>query len=275
MGGITITDTTRIIPPTESGAAGMVSGLTLDLTVFILGSIFMLMAGYLIFLMIFGQPIKIAKDANNGGCIIQHTNTPKSGIMKTARVGGEGFQYKDVRDGTVAATPNSVFNLLGRQLVFTFSDFGVTISLKHLAGVSVLVHNGITGFAALKAKYYSPITILQKFIHPDTDEEVLVAPGDPEEGLNSEKDEVLLQGYDFPDFKKVLKQSKEEHVVPLTIESVPDFTDRNISAVTTEKKMTVLRHIQSGMLRSSNPALQIAGIAFAISLILLMSTVIK
>lgn len=269
-----ITNTsTAIIPPQEPAqAAGtFVSGFTLDLTVFILGTALMLMAGYLLFIYIFGQPMMVAKNAAaKGSSMIQHFNTPKSAIMKLAKVSGGAFQYENIRDGTVAATPDSVTNRAGRQLVFTYAQLGITLPPKLLAGVSVLVHDGVNNIKELKAKYVQTIQPVQEMKNEEG-ETVEVPAGRSYEQLD---DAVLIEGYHFEQFDDLLKQSDQERLIPLTIEAVPNFIDRNINADLTEKKLTIDKELYMSDNEGSGVG-QMMGIAIAIALILLVQTVIK
>lgn len=271
---ITTNTSTAIIPPQEPAqAAGtFVSGFTLDMTVFILGTAFMLMAGYLLFIYIFGQPMMVAKNAAaKGSSMIQHFNTPKSAIMKLAKVSGGAFQYENIRDGTVAATPDSVTNRAGRQLVFTYAQLGITLPPKLLAGVSVLVHDGINNIRELRAKYFQTIQPVEQ--RKNEDGEIVEVPaGSSYERLQD--DAVLLEGYNFENFDDLLKQNDQERLIPLTIEAVPNFIDRNINADLTEKKLTIDKELYMSD-NEGNGVGQMIGIAIAISLILLVQTVIK
>lgn len=268
-----ITNGQRIIPIQDTAAAaGMVDGLTLDITVFIIGTVLMLMIGYLIFLHVFGQPVGVAKEAASGGCIIQHFNTPKSGIMKVAKVSGGAFQYKDIRDGTVAATPESVLNINGRQMVLTYAQLGLTLSPRLLAGISVLVHQGLKNLSELKTRYFTKVIPVTTVHNEMTDTDSQIQAGAPYWELRT--DVTVLEGYNFNEFKILLKQSTEEQFVPLTIEAVPAFINRNVNADYTEKKLTIQRQLYA----YDNPGSgvgQIMGIAIAIALVLFASTVIK
>lgn len=264
------------IPVNASKAAAdagwTVGGFYLDLTVFVIGSILMILAGYLIFIKVFGQPVEVANEAARGGSIIQHFNTPKSAIMKVAKVSGGAFQYKDIRDGTVAARPESVININGRQLVFTFAHLGITLSPRLLAGISILVHTGINNLEELHAKYFTWTTPTTTIKDEISQEEHEVPIGRPYWNLKNNGE--LISGYNFDNFKDLLKQSTEEQFIPLTIESVPAFINKNINASYTEKKLTISKELATFGNHSSG-AWQFMGIAIGIALLILVSTVIK
>src|SRR3989304_2868017 len=146
-----------ILPTTAAAAANdtvsYAPGWLLALTTFVLGSILMIMMIGYIAMIVFGQPMSIAKNiVTSGGSIIQHFNTSKSAMIKDATVSGGAFRYKNIRDGTVAATTNSVNNIKGRNIVLTFAQLGVTIPIPVLGGISVLVHNGINNINDLRRK---------------------------------------------------------------------------------------------------------------------------
>lgn len=274
-----ISNSTRIIPPPEPGvtaaaanaSAGLtIGGFTLDATVFIIGSILMLMIGYYVFLFIFGQPVAVAKEAASGGSIVQHFNTPKSAIMKVAKVSGGAFQYKNVRDGTVATTPESVTNIKGRQFVFTFAQLGLTLSPRLLAGISILVHQGINNLEELRAQHFTKIVPSKKV--NDGEKDILVPTGTPYWELQDDK--TIIDGYNFDDFNALMKQSSEEKLIPLTIEAVPAFINKNVNADYTEKKLTIMRQLYSYDNPGSGTG-QLLGIAIAIALLIMASTVIK
>jgi hypothetical protein len=257
---------------TEPVKEGFVGGFTLDVTIFILGSIIMAMFGYMLFLYLFGQPMRVAKDAQQGGSIIQHFDTPKSAAIKLAKVSGGGFQYKDIRDGTVSATPGSVLNLGGRQLTFTFAQLGVTIPPKLLTGVSILISYGVNSLQELKETFYTKYQPVIEVSDDATQPSQTIEDGVPYYQLDDDK--VILTGYNFMDFRELLKQSTEEKLIPLTIEAVPNFVEKNINADITEKKLTIKKE-QYNDENPDNTGAQLMQIAIIIALLILVQTVIK
>ncbi len=267
------------IPPPSSeqiaqaagNAPSYVPGWLLALTLFILGSIMMiLMIGY-IFMIIFGQPMSIAKGTvTSGGSMIQHFNTSKSAVIKDATIAGGAFRYKNIRDGTVAASTNSVNNVGGRNIVLTFAQLGVTIPVHILGGVSILVHNGINNIGDLRRKLTYTEIYTEKKINPETLEEETVEVG----RADKMKNETIVTGYDFENFENLIKQSEEEKLIPLVVESVPDFVERNISADYTEKKIKI-RQLLNTKGEVDNEHLKIMTIAIAIAIIFVIGMFVK
>ena len=261
---------TNVIPiiPAQVSADGtnFVPGWLLAFTMFILGSILMLiMIGY-IFMMVFGQPMSVAKKTvTSGGSIIQHFNTSKSAAIKDATVSGGAFRYKNIRDGTVAATTNSVNNIKGRNLVITFAQLGVTIPIPVLGGISYLVHNNINSINELRKKLTFTEIYKEKRLNPETGEEEDIEIGRAEKMKN----DIIITGYNFNDFITLLKQSEEEKLIPLVVESVPDFVERNISADYTEKKIKI-RQMLNTKDEPNNDGMKIMVIAVAVATIFII-----
>lgn len=233
---------------------GFVPTIWLDVAFFIFAAFLILVMCYYLIIFVFGKPIMVAKESSESGrSIIQHADTPRSAEFKLARVTGGGFQYKDIRDGTVAAIPDSVISVNGRKFVLTFAQLGISIPLKILAGISVLSQKGIKNSKELKNAF-------------------IVLSDDKPPYL---KNETILTGYDFDNFETLLKQEKEQNLIPLAIEKVPDFVERNINAAYTEKKITIGKELLT--IEKSNWAqtIQIAAIGFIILMIVLASAVIK
>lgn len=251
--------------------ASCVSGFTLALTTFILGSIFMLILIAYIFIFVFGQPMSVAKNAATQGSIIQHFNTSKSSVMKIATIAGDAFRYKSIRDGTVATSAKSVCNLGGRNIVLTFANLGVTIPIYLLGGVSILVHNGINNINDLRKKLSYTEIYTEKRVNPDTLEEETVEVG---RGTKL-KNEVVIEGYDFENFENLLKQSKEEKLIPLVVEAVPDFVDRNISADYTEKKIKIKQMMMIKQEPGNGDTLKIMAIVIGVVIILIVGMMVK
>lgn len=198
-----------------------VPGWAIDITIFILGSIlFAIMLLYLLKI-ILGRPMTVAADAISGGSMIQHFNTSKSSEFKLANVAGGAFRYKNIRDGTVAASPKGVYSVNGRNLVLTYAQLGMTIPVNILAAVSLLVYSGTNNIKELYKKY----TIVKKVIDEDGNEIIT-------KELSKEK---ILIGYNFDDFRELNKQVKQEKLIPLIIEAFPEFIEKNINADFTEK----------------------------------------
>jgi hypothetical protein len=89
------------------------------------------------------------------------------------------------------------------------------------------------------------------------------------------KDEILINGYDFQNFKTTLIQNDEEKLIPLIVEAAPKFTEKNITADYTESKIMITKLIDTPLLPGIGQTGQLIGIAIAISLMVLVSTVIK
>lgn len=223
-----------IIPPAPTGS-WEADGFIIAITTFFFGSILMIIMIAYVFMMVFGQPMAIAKKTAMGGSMIQHFNTSKSAVIKDATISGGAFRYHNIRDGTVAATVNSVNNIDGRNIVLTFAQLGVTIPIPILGGISVLVHNGINNINELRRKLTQTEVYVEKRINPETQEEEKVEVGRKDKMNNEE----IVRGYDFDNFENLLKQSQEEKFIPLVVEAVPDFVERNISADYTEKKIKI------------------------------------
>ena len=281
MSGITPADPSIVpVSPSQAveaaaqaaaNAPSYVPGCVIALVVFILGSIMLiLMIGY-IFMIVFGQPMAISKKvATQGGSIIQHFNTSKSAVIKDATISGGAFRYHNIRDGTVAATTNSVNNIKGRNIVLTFAQLGVTIPIPVLGGISILVHNGINNINELRRKLTFTEIHVEKRTNPETNEETDVEVG----RVDKMKNEVIVTGYDFDNFENLLKQSQEEKLVPLIVEAVPDFVERNISADYTEKKIKI-REILNTKDMPDNEHLKIMTIAIAVVIIFVVGMFVK
>ncbi len=276
MSGIApiVTSAVPIQPPRPEDiaqAASLVPGWLIALTIFILGSIMMiLMIGY-IFMIVFGQPMSVAKTTASQGSLIQHFNTSKSAIFKDATITGGAFRYKNIRDGTVAATTNSVNNIRGRNVVLTFAQLGVTIPIHVLGGVSVLVHNGIYNIKDLRKKLTHTEVFTEKQLNPETMQEEIVEVGRKEKMDNEE----ILTGYDFENFEMLLHQSEEEKFVPLVVESVPDFVERNINADYTEKKIKIRELMNTKDIPANTDTIKIAAIVVGVVIILVIGMMFK
>lgn len=273
MSGI-IPVNTAIIPTVQQVSADgtqFVPGWLLAGTVFLLGSVLMLlMIGY-IFMIIFGQPMSVAKTTATQGSLIQHFNTSKSSIFKDATISGGAFRYKNIRDGTVAATTNSVNNIRGRNVVLTFAQLGVTIPIPILGGISILVHNGINNINELKKKLTFTEVYTEKRINPDTFEEETIEVG----RASKMKNETIITGYDFENFETLIKQSGEEKLIPLVVESVPDFVERNISADYTEKKIKIRQLLNAKDEPPSGDTLKVMVFVVAIVIIFIVGMMVK
>lgn len=248
----------------SSGSADVITGLPLAITVLILGLIFFTELGSFIILYVFGSPI-ITAYSSGGKAIIEHFNTPKSGVFKTAKVSGGAFQYQDIRDGTVAATPKSVLGLGNKQVVLTFANFGATIPIDVLAGVSVLTRQGIKNFTDLKEKFTTTISKM------NSDGKVISTKTElTEEGNNTS----LIKGYEFETFTNILEESKKEKLIPLTIEVVPEYVEKNINAdynevIITYNKAAMTKKIQD------NTMIKLGAIIFFVVVLMLLQTIIK
>jgi len=260
-----------ILPPVAVDTTNYVSGFTLALTSFILGSILMIILILYIFIIVFGQPMAIAKKVGTGGgSMIQHFNTSKSCIFKESTISGGAFRYHNIRDGTVAATVGSVNNVKGRNLVLTFAQLGVTIPIPVLGGISVLVHNGINNITELRRKLKYTEIYKDNILNPISGEMEEVEVGRAEKMNN----EPIVSGYDFENFEMLLKQSQEEKFIPLIIESVPDFVERNISADYTEKKIKI-RQLLNTQGETNYEHLKIMTICLAVVIIFIIGMAIK
>lgn len=265
-----VTPIVPILPPTLADTTTYVSGFILALTTFILGSIFILILITYIFMMVFGQPMTVAKKTATQGSLIQHFNTSKSAVIKDATIAGGAFKYHNIRDGTVAATVNSVNNIRGRNVVLTFAQLGVTIPIQILGGISILVHNGINNIKDLKNKLIYTEIYTKKYINPETQQEEDIEVGREKKWKN----ETIVTGYDFENFKNIQKQSMEEKLIPLVVESVPDFVERNISADYTEKKIKIREMLNTKDL-PDNEHLKIMTIAIAVVIIFIIGMFVK
>jgi len=226
---------TPIIQVTTLPANDTIGGFALAGTTLVFGTILFLIMITYIFMIVFGQPMAIAKKTAMGGSMIQHFNTSKSAQIKDATISGGAFRYHNIRDGTVAATVGSVNNVGGRNIVLTFAQLGVTIPIPILGGISILVHNGINNINELRKHLAYTEVYTEKILNPETGLEEKVEVGRSEKMKN----EIIVHGYNFDNFEVLLKQSQEEKFIPLVIEAVPDFVERNISADITEKKIKI------------------------------------
>lgn len=265
-----VTSVVPMMPPISADGTTYVSGFTLALTSFILGSVLILLTIAYVFMFVFGQPMSVAKTTATQGSIIQHFNTSKSAVMKDATIAGGAFRYKSIRDGTVAASTGSVNNIRGRNIVLTFAQLGVTIPIPVLGGMSVLVHNGINNISELKRKLTFTEIYKEKRIDPDTLEERVVEVGRAEKMKNEE----IISGYNFENFEDLIKQSEEEKLIPLVVEAVPDFVERNISADYTEKKIKI-RQLMNVKGEPDTEYMKIMTIAIACVIILVIGMFIK
>lgn len=262
----------------SGGSADVVSGFPLAITVFILGILFFTELGSFIILYVLGKPIFTAYSAQ-GKALIQHFNTPKSAVHKTAQISGGAFQYKDIRDGTVAATSKSVLGVGNKQMVLTFANFGATIPIDVLAGVSILLNYGIKNYLDLKDKFTTPIitsinestqTITtQSAINPSTTQQLTYKL------TNDAENTLLIKGYDFENFPTLLEESKKEKLIPLTIEAVPDFVEKNINADYNEIIITYNKAANAIGKITNNPLIQLASIVFLIIVLMMLQTIIK
>jgi hypothetical protein len=218
--------------------------------------------------------MSVARKTASQGSVIQHFNTSKSAIMKDANIAGGAFRYQNVRDGTVAATVGSVNNMRGRNIVLTFAQLGVTIPIPILGGISVLVHQGINNIKDLKTKMTIKRTEIytQKVINPETLEEETVEINRKE--VSEIKNTEIVSGYDFENFEVLVKQSTEEKLIPLVIESVPDFVEKNINADYTEKKIKIRQMMNIKDLPDSEH-LKIMTIAIAVAIIFVIGMFVK
>jgi hypothetical protein len=257
-----------IRPPVEEVIT--VSPAIMFATVFIIGTIFLLLLAGILLIMVFGQPMRTAQKANSGGqSIIQHFNTPRSAFMKLAKVAGGGFQYFNIRDGTAAAIPDSVYNIGGRQLVLTFENLGITIPIKILGAISLLVHGGISDFKELTEKKCDVVMKSKDIYNPATGETVNI----PYTELKP-KDETILKGYDFEQFKTLLGQAKEESLIPLVIEAMPNFVTRNINVDSTEKKITINGILGTNDIKDNSRSTFLMFV-IGIAILLIISMVVK
>lgn len=270
MSGIEQVPTNVAIQPPVQIGGDYISGFPLAITTFIIGAIFILLTLWYIFTVIFGQPLAISKAAATQGSIIQHFNTSKSAVMKLAAISGGAFRYANIRDGTVAATAGSVNNIRGRNMVLTFAQLGVTIPVHLLGGVSVLVHNGINNINDLRNKLKYIEIRTEKRVNPNTLEEEVYEV----ERVEKMKNEVVVEGYDFNNFETLIKQSEEEKLIPLVVESVPDFVERNISADYTEKKIKIREQLNTKG-QQSVEHWKFIGIAIAVVIIFVVGMAIK
>ncbi len=260
-----------ILPPAAADTGMYVGGGILAGTTFILGSLLMLILILYIFIMVFGQPMSVAKKVGTGGgSMIQHFNTSKSAQIKDATISGGAFRYHNIRDGTVAATTGSVNNVRGRNIVLTFAQLGVTIPIPVLGGISILVHNGINNINELRRKLTFTEIYTEKKLNSETglEEDVEVGRAD------KLKNEVIITGYDFDDFSNLIKQSEEEKLIPLIVESMPDFVERNISADYTEKKIKI-RQLLNTQGETNYEHLKMMTIAVAVVIIFIVGMFIK
>lgn len=266
-----VTPIAPIIPPSITPeCVGCIDGFGLSITTFIFGSIFMLILILYLFLFIFGQPMSVAKKVATGGSMIQHFDTSKSAIFKDATIAGGAFRYHNIRDGTVAATTGSVNNVKGRNVVLTFAQLGVTIPIPVLGGISILVHNGINNINELRRKLTFTEVYKEKQINPDTLEEEEVEIGRAEKMKNEE----IVSGYNFENFELLIKQSEEEKFIPLIVEAVPDFVERNISADYTEKKIKIRQMLNIGT-ETNYEHLKLMTICIAVVIIFIVGMMVK
>lgn len=266
-----VPSTVPILPPQPIDTTIYVPGGVLALTTFILGSILMLMMIIFIFMMVFGQPMAVAKKVGTGGgSMIQHFNTSKSASFKDSIIAGGAFRYHNIRDGTVAATVNSVNNIRGRNIVLTFAQLGVTIPIPVLGGISVLVHNGINNIMDLRKKLSYVEVYKDNVINPITNLEEVVEVG----RVEKMKNEPIISGYNFDNFETLLKESKEEKLIPLVVEAVPDFVERNISADYTEKKIKI-RQLLTTQGETDYSHLKMMTIAVAVCAIFIIGMIVK
>lgn len=250
--------------PFSDATGNVISGFPLALTVLIFGLLYFTLIGSFIIMFIFGSPIFTAYNAQ-GKALIQHFNTPKSGVFKTARISGGAFQYQDIRDGTVAATSKSVLGLGNKQLVMTFASFGATIPVDVLAGVSFLVRQGIKNFLDLRDKFAT------KVITVDNENNILST----EYKLTDEaKNTSLVKGYDFDNFPTLLEEANKEKLIPLTVEYVQEFVEKNVNADYNEAIITYSKQ-NTGKKIIDNSIVQLGGIVFFIVVLMLIQTVIK
>lgn len=278
-----ITNITRIPPPQEAAAVTggdplTVGGFTLALTIFFLGLVFFVILGYYLLIKVFGQPMATAQEAaEKGKCIIQHTETNKGATMKLASVSGGAFQYSNIRDGTVAAIPESVANISGRQLIFTYAQMGITIPPKLLAGISAAIQAGIEDREALKTTYSQQITPYWMAPPDDNPEgESIRHEGTPY--LKTDNNSVILSGYNFSNFQELLKQSKEELLIPLSIESVKKFINLNYNATYIEQQLTIDKELNRDEDEpdiNSQKLKHFIAITGALAFLILISAVIK
>jgi len=263
-----ITQIVPILPPNSADGTAYIDGFTLAVTTFIIGSLFMIIMIAYVFMMVFGQPMAVARTTT--GSMIQHFNTSKSAQIKDATIAGGAFRYKNIRDGTVAATSGSVNNLRGKNVVLTFAQLGVTIPIPVLGGISFLVHNGINSIVELKKKLTFVEIYTEKRISPETNLEETVEVGRKEKMKN----EVIVSGYDFDNFENLIKESREEKLIPLVIEAVPDFVERNISADYTEKKIKI-RQMLNTKGETDYSHLKLMTICLAVVIIFIVGMIIK
>lgn len=237
----TVTETVAVVK--ESLTTPLVPTLHyMDIIGLFLSIGFLLVFVAYILLTVFGKPVILAGNAGQSGkSLIFHFNTPKSAEIKEAKVSGEAFRYSEVTDGTVAAASDSILNINGKSAALTYAQFGMTIPVKILAAISVLVQSGIMNYVDLM---------------------------DAKKG-------VVLAGYDFMNFKTFIKQNNESALIPLKIESAPDFTNENIVSDYTENDIMLRAQIDQHYDKRSGSFGQLLTVVVVIVLLVLASTVIK
>jgi len=157
------------------------------------------------------------------------------------------------------------------NLVITFAQLGVTIPIPVLGGISYLVHNNINNINELRKKLTFTEIYKEKRLNPETgEEEEEVEIGRAEKMKN----DIIITGYNFNDFITLLKQSEEEKLIPLVVESVPDFVERNISADYTEKKIKI-RQMLNTKDEPNNDGMKIMVIAVAVATIFIIGMFFK
>jgi hypothetical protein len=146
----------------------------------------------------------------------------------------------------------------------------VTIPIPVLGGISILVHNGINNINELKKKLTHTKIYTEKVIDPETQIEEDIEVG-REVTIDNE---VIISGYDFENFDNLIKQSGEEKLIPLVIESVPNFVERNINADYTEKKIKIRQLLNIAGVQD-NEHLKIMTIAIAVVIIFIIGMFVK
>jgi len=227
------TNPANLIRPIVEQASNYMSGLTIATTIFILGGLFLTITILYIIFKVFGQPMSVvAKE----GSLIQHFDTPKSGVMKHATITGGSFRYSNLKDGTCAVTTDSVLSLEGKKSIVTFEGYGISIPIPKLAAMTKLANEDIR-IVSIKDDETGEIKYkLNKNI--------------PKETIS--KEAVVLSGYNFYDFNEMLKQMKNKKYIPLMIESVKNFITENMNASYIEKQIKVRQLILSKSISSGD-----------------------
>ena len=195
------------------------------LVIFLGSLIFILVIGHII-ISIWGSPILKAKSAHTSGkAIVQHFENSRIASLKLANIGGGAIRHDKIEDGTLVAIPKGINNLHGLALVNSWNLTGISLPVFLMGAITKLRQAGITTREMLEHSFYD-IMVDDK--------------GNAFRQLKDDAkmyDNLIVESYNFNDFKDTLKKAKDPNMIPLEIEHTNDFIE-SLNQHYTESEVT-------------------------------------